>query len=270
MTAEYLSQPRAKGQVRLSTKAVGGRSVLDDLRQSGSLKLLFPRTDGPLQGVLVNTAGGVTGGDAFSTDIAVSAGTALTLTTQAAERAYRAQKGQTGTISTCLEIGDGARLNWLPQETILFEGCSVQRRLSVDLAATAALTLVEPLVFGRTAMGEAVRQAFFSDRIDIRRAGAPLYLDAFRFDGDLTAHLAGANTGAGAGAMVTLIHVSDQAEAHLDSVRQLLPETGGASLIRPDVLVLRALASDSFVLRHSLIPILTHLTGEDLPRPWMI
>lgn len=220
--------------------------------------------------MLINTAGGVTGGDRFDVAARVEPGAALTLTTQAAERAYAAQDGDVGRVATRLDIAAGARMHWIPQETILFDRSALHRRLTVTLAAGATALLAEPLVFGRTAMGEELRAARFHDRIEIRRAGAPLYLDAMRLTGDIAARLDRSHTGAGARAMVSLVYVAPDAEARLAAIRAMLPRTGGASLIGADVLALRLLATDSFELRRVLIPILTRLTGGDLPKAWMI
>lgn len=266
-----VAQPRAVGELRLSVKRRGPRTVIDRFRQSGSVKCLFPRGSGPeMQAVLINTAGGVTGGDRFDTAVRAAADTALTLTTQACERAYRAQAGQVGDIRTRLRVAAGARLNWLPQETIVFDRSDIVRRLSVELAQGATFLMTEPMIFGRAAMGEIVTACRFVDRIDIRRDGVPLYLDAMRLEGDVQAHLSRAFVAGGAGAMASVLLVSDRAEAHLEPVRQMLPETAGASLLRQDVLVLRVLAEDGFALRKSLIPILNRLSGGPLPRCWMI
>lgn len=263
--------PRARGEVRLSVKPRAGRTVIDGLRQAGSLKLLFPRTGGAdLQGVLVNTAGGITGGDRYRVRATVADACRLTLTTQAAERAYRAQPGQTGQVRSRLEIGAGAALNWVPQETIVFRGASMARRLEVQMAQTARLLLCEPLVFGRTAMGEVLSEAAFQDRIAIFRSGQPVFLDAMRLQGDVAAHLACPTVAGGAGAMASVVCIRPDAEAHLAAVRAALGATGGASLLRPDLMFLRLLAPDGFLLRRTLIPILTRLSGAPLPRPWMI
>ncbi|MDQ2094450.1 urease accessory protein UreD [Rhodalgimonas zhirmunskyi] len=265
------AQPRARGKVHVSTKARDGASVLDGLRQAGSLKLLFPRVDRKAapQAVLVNTAGGVTGGDRFEISGRAGVGTALTLTTQAAERAYRAQPGETGKIRTRLSVEAGGRIDWLPQETILYDGSALDRALSVDLATDARFLMVEPLVFGRTAMGETLSRARFRDRIEIRRGGVPLYLDSIRMAGDLAAHLARRHIADGAGAMVSLLYVAPEAEARLDAIRARLPETAGASLIRDGVLALRGLAPDSHLLRQWLVPLIESLAHDPLPRPWM-
>ena len=265
------SQPRARGAIRMTARRDGRRTVVSGLRQAGSLKVLFPRVLGPgLQAVLINTAGGVTGGDSFTLEATAEAGTELTLTTQAAERAYMARPGETAQIVTSLSVQENARLTWLPQETILFRGCALDRTLRVDLAGTAGLLLCETLVFGRGAMKETLSRAALCDTIDVRRDGVPLFLDRIRLSGDVNAHLARPHVAAGAGAMTSLLLVVGDAAARLDPLRALLPETGGASLIRDDLLFLRALAPDGFALRRALVPILEYLTANNLPRCWMI
>ena len=81
---------------------------------------------------------------------AVGAGACLTLTTQAAERAYRAAAGW-GDVQSTVSVAAGATLHWLPQELILFDGCALSRRLRIDLAADARALVVEPVIFGRAA-----------------------------------------------------------------------------------------------------------------------
>lgn len=245
-------------------------SVLEDLRQSGAMRLLFPRpSDARLQAIVVNTAGGVTGGDRFALTADAGANTHLSMTTQAAERLYRAQPAQIGAIRNRLSVGRNARLEWLPQETILYDACACAREMSVELDEDATLLLVEPLVFGRAAMGEIVSDARFSDRIDIRRTGRPLFLDAMKLHGDVADHLTGSHIADGAGALATVVYAASDAEAHLAAVRSLLPDTAGATLIGHDLLVARILARDGFNLRQALIPLLRHLTKDALPRSWM-
>lgn len=263
-------QPRARGGVRLSVGMSSRGNALRDLRQSGSLKVVFPRSTGPdFQAVLVNTAGGVTGGDAFQLEAAAEAGSRLCLTTQTAERAYLAQPGETGRISSRISVAEGACLHWLPQETILFQGCDLHRELRVEMAAASRFLMVEPLVFGRKAMGEVLRRGRFRDRIEIYRAGRIAYLDAIDLSGDIAAHLAHAQTGQGAGAMASLVYIAPDAEAQLSFIRRTLGDYGGASMIGPDILVLRLLASDSYRMRKVLIPVLNRLSDDNLPRCWM-
>jgi urease accessory protein len=264
-------QPRAIGHVSLSIKPGPRGSVLDSLRQSGSLRCLFPRpkSDG-LEAVVVNTAGGITGGDRFQISANVAKGCSLTLTTQASERAYRAQPSEFGKLRTDIQVAAAACLNWVPQETILFDDSALDRRLTINLAQGAQALVVEPIAFGRQAMGEELTKLRLRDRIEIRRAGQPLFLDATRFDGDMAAHLDRPHIANGARAMALLAYVAPDAQGQIDPLRALLPETAGATVIGDDLLVLRILAPDSHALRQSLIPILNRLTHHQLPRCWMI
>ena len=264
-------QPRARGTLNIAVKQTERGTALQSLRQSGSYRCLFPRPKTPtLEAVLINTAGGITGGDEMRIVGDVGVGAALTLTSQTAERAYRAQTGEIGQLSTRLTVAAGAHVNWLPQETILFQSCALSRRLEVDLAPDATALLVEPLVFGRLAMGETITQGLFHDRILLRRAGRELYRDAMRFDGDMQAQLDRPHVAAGARALVSLIYVAPDVPGQLAPLRAMLPAQAGASVIGENLLVLRILAADAHELRQSLLPILNRLTQATLPRCWMI
>ncbi len=264
-------QPRARGAAFVSSKTLNDRSVLGGLRQSGSLKLLFPKpSTKALDVVFVNTAGGVTGGDRFELTATAGAGTTMTLTSQAAERAYRSLPGQIGDVRNTLHVEAGATMNWVPQETILFNGCAFERRLDVMLDVDAQCLLCEAVVFGRAAMGETLTDVSFRDRIDVWRDGELLFCDAVRLEGQVAHHLAKSNVANGAGVLASVLFVSPNAEFQLEPIREALGVCGGASLIQSDTLFVRLLASDSFELRQSLIPILNRLLGGPVPRPWMI
>ena len=234
------------------------------------MKVVFPRSAHQMQAVLVNTAGGITGGDRMDVEISVDAGADLSVTTQASERGYRAQPGEVGQVYTRLRVGTGARLHWVPQELILFDGCAMERRLDVDLAQGARALIVEPMIFGRSAMGENLVHGRIGERIRIARDRRPLVTDAWALEGDLTAALDRPAVGAGARAMVSLTYVAPDAEARLEPLRALLPESGGASLVQEDVLVLRLLARSGYDLRQSLLPVLDLLTETTLPTCWRL
>ncbi len=122
---------RARGAVEVSVALREGRSRLAHLFQQGSARALMPRVHGGApEAVVINTAGGVTGGDRFRFAFDAGDGAALTVSTQAAERVYRASAG-VAEIDTTLTLGAGAALDWLPQETILFDGCALSRSLRV-------------------------------------------------------------------------------------------------------------------------------------------
>ena len=260
---------RANGCVRLSVKPKGNTSGIETLYQSGALKAVFPRTQ-DMTCVLVNTAGGITGGDQFSTHAHVRPNARLTLTTQAAERAYRARPRETGKVRTTLQADENTALRWLPQETILFDRCNLNRRLTVNLAGQVDALIVEPLIFGRAAMGETQIDGSIHDRIEIFQDGQPIYIDSWTMSGDLCAQLRRPAIGGGATAMVSLIWVSNQAEVALDKVQTLLPETAGASLRASNMLCIRLLAKDGYHMRKTLLPTLDYLTQNSLPTCWRL
>ena len=273
LIAEPPALNRARGEARIAVRASARGTELARLRQSGSAKAMTPRRSGEdLVAVLVNTAGGVTGGDRFHYGGEAEAGAALTLSTQAAERAYRARGGEVGRVAVTLKAGADARIDWLPQETILFDGASLARRLEADLAPGARLLAAEPVILGRPAMGEAVRSLRFTDDWRIRREGRLIYADALRLIGDandIAARRAVLDS-AGAFASLALFTPDGEAEALLTPLRALLPETAGASLIRPGVLAARIAAPTGFDLRRALIPALELLRGAPLPTVWRL
>ncbi len=269
--APQAAQPRARGTALLQSKLRGTASVLDDFRLSGSSRVLFPkRADQTLEAVLLNTSGGLTGGDVFATEIIAGENSHLIMTTQAAERAYCSNDIQPARVRTNLTLKAGSKLDWLPQETILFEGSSIDRELSIDMASDARLLLVEPMIFGRLAMGETLRQANLFDRISLRRDGKLEFVDRVRLSGDIHAQLDRTAIATGARAMASVLIASPDAERHLDPLRALLPPSCGASLIQDGLLFARLLAVDSHALRQILIPALRLLRGADLPRTWML
>ncbi len=166
---------RAVGTIGV-TIAPGGVSRL---REEGCLKMRFPKHSPGFEAVLINTAGGVAAGDRLATALALEPGAAAVATSQAAERVYRARAADEPALwTTDITIGAGARLDWLPQELILFEGAALRRRLTLRLAAEARFTGAEMVVLGRTASGERICSLRFDDLLRVERAGMLLLHDA--------------------------------------------------------------------------------------------
>ena len=271
LTPADAAQPRAIGALRLTASHARGASQIAGLRQSGSLKLLFPRPVGvALEAVILNTAGGLTGGDRMQVEVTAEPAAHVILSTQAAERAYRALGRSCAEVAVRLQAGAGARLDWLPQETILYDGAALARTLQLDLHPTARALLVEPVFFGRKAMGEVVHDAWLHDRWELRVAGKLCFADALRLTGDLAAQLSRAGVAGGAGAMAAVLYAGPDAAAFLPGLRALLPPTAGASLIRDGTLFARLLAADGFDLRKALIPVIEYLSGVPLPKVWRL
>ena len=152
MTAEPVRHQRSEGSIHLS---MGPRGIVR-LREAHAAKVRIPF--GVPEAILINTGGGLAGGDRFSFDITADADTTLTVTSQTAERVYRSL-GPSAQVDVTLSARDGARLMWLPQETILFDGAALSRKISADLAVSARFLAVESVILGREAMGESVQEA---------------------------------------------------------------------------------------------------------------
>jgi len=243
--------------------------VIAELRQDGSLKALFPKVRGnALDAVFLNTAGGLTGGDRMQITSEAGAGAHIVMSSQAAERAYRAQAGAVAVSEVALDVAQGGRIDWLPQETILFEGAAISRRMTVRLAADATALLVEPVIFGRTAMGEQVHDLHLSDQWRVYRENRLIFADAIRLTGDAHRQMQHRAIAAGAGAMATILLAGRQAAACAELID--LPASSGMNLITDDLLLVRLLATDSFALRAQMIPVIEALTPLAIPRVWRL
>lgn len=262
---------RSRGTGRLGTSVRAGRTRLDTLYQEGCCKLRLPRTHGAaLEAVLINTSGGLTGGDAISWEAEAAPGARVVLTTQACERAYRST-GEAARVATRLVVRRDAHLDWLPQETILYERSRLERTLDVALEDGATFTALEAVLLGREAMGEAARGALFSDRWRIRREGRLVHAEATRLTG-MDIERDGLSLIAGNNAFATVLAITPQAGEKLDALRALLPAgaMAGASATG-ERLVLRALAPSGLALRRILAPAVALLSGAGaLPRLWTI
>src|SRR5580693_2682737 len=181
---------RARGVVRFDVAGIDGVTRRRELHEAGSLRVRFPSPeDGGLSAVLVNTAGGIAGGDRFDIDIASGNDARLTVTTAAAEKIYRAD-GPAAELNVRLKAEGRSHLSWLPQETILFDRARIRRRFEIDLSESASLLLCEIVVFGRTAMGERMSEGEFVDRWRLCRGGKLIFAENIRLDGDIGEKLA--------------------------------------------------------------------------------
>ena len=157
MSDRFASDPRARqradAEARASFMRIGERTEPDRLFETGGLRWRFPRSSSPCEVAIVNTGGGVAGGDSYRLSLTLSEGAEVEATTPSAERIYRSE-GMPARIAMRLALAPRARLFWLPQETLMFEGARLERKLEADMAGEAALVIAESLVFGRLAMGE--------------------------------------------------------------------------------------------------------------------
>ncbi len=266
--ASPIRHQRATGTLRL----VLGRDGLRRLHHSAPLRALFPDpAPGAFEVAVANVAGGLAGGDAVTTECALEAGARATVTGAAAEKVYRALDGAATAVRATLDLAAGATLEWLPQETILFDGARLRRRTEARVAPGATLLASEMLVFGRRARGETFAAGFLLDAWRLRGlGGALLWADALRL-ADPAAELARPHGLAGAEACALLLLAGEGAARHRDLARELA--AGHATVPRPGLLLLRWLGGASAVreglrgavaeLRHAALGL-----PRGLPRLW--
>jgi urease accessory protein len=268
--ARTFAANRAVGRIALAVRAGAGVTRRARLREEGSLRVRCP---GPacaeLEAIIVNTAGGVAGGDRLTLDVTVEPGARLIVTTAAAEKVYRTL-APAATMDVKLEVGAAAALSWLPQETILFDRARFDRTIDIELAADARLLLAEAIVFGRSGMGEAVGDGALFDRWRLRRDGRLIHAEAMRLDGAVTAKLAQPAVANGGIALATVLAVPAD-EGTAASVRALGDRLHGEVGVSAwnGFAVVRLCAADGAALRRDLIAVLTRLRGLPLPRLWL-
>jgi urease accessory protein len=262
---------RAEGRASIGFRLKAGTTRLKRLFQEGCAKVRLPKPlTGPApEAVLINTAGGLTGGDRFAAEVDLAEGASAVITTQACERIYRST-GEAAAVSSRLTVAAGANLAWLPQETILFDRAKLSRRLEADLEGDARLLAVEAVLFGRTAMGEVVRHGTLRDRWRIRRDGRLIFADDLRLEGEVAERLLRPAVLGGHVAMATVLLADIEAGRFLDPVRAAIGEDGGVSAWQ-DKLVIRLCADSGLHLRRRLEPVLSILLdGQELPKVWQL
>jgi urease accessory protein len=261
------SANRAAGRIALSVAAERGVTRRRQVYEDGPLRVRFPNAGrGALEAMIVNTAGGIAGGDRHDLDIRVEKGAALGVTTAAAEKVYRAL-GPPAEVAVKLSVGAGGRLCWLPRETILFDRARLLRRIEVIIAESASLVIAEAVVFGRTAMGESVQQGALSDRWRVRRGGQLLFAETVRLDGEIKRMMRESAVAAGGIALATVLAVpGDQAMVERARAETFCGEVGMSSW--NGLAVARLCAKDGQALRRDLAAVVTALGGR-LPRLWL-
>jgi urease accessory protein len=269
-TDRIFAANRAIGRVALSAKLADGATRRARVHEQGALRVRCPGPPaGELEAMLVNTAGGMAGGDHFAIDLAIGPGARLLVTSAAAEKVYRTLGDET-TITAKLAVAAGGALAWLPQETILFDRARLRRTIEVDLAPDAQLLLAEAVIFGRSGMGETVTDGFLLDRWRVRRSGKLLHAETMRLDGSVAAKLAQSAVAKGGVAVANVLLVPGD-DAMVAAVRNASPQWRGevGASAWNGIAVVRLVAADGAALRHDLAQVLAIIRGGRLPRLWL-
>jgi urease accessory protein len=276
MTTSSPRLQRASGESRVAFDLRDGQTRLGDLYQRDPCRVLFPQSEPgePPQAVHLTTSGGVTDGDSLKMAIEVGPGATAVATTQAAEKIYRAAEGGGHcAIDVAVRVAEGAALEWLPQETIVFEGARLKRRTVAEVEPGGALLACEMVVLGRAASGETFTAGLLLDswsvrRTDPRKSGRLAWTDTLRVEGQTPA---GAGFGA-ANALATMIGVWEEPQPPFEKARALLE---GAADVRAGVTLVNGvmvarLLGEATAVRHAAIRFLTDFRGRRLPRVWHV
>ena len=266
------SYVKASGRLDLDLRRAGDASYVAQDHQSGCLKARSLRRgpDGDLSIAVINTAGGLTGGDELTQVVRWHKGSKACLTTPTAEKVYRSGGGN-ARVTTHLHVNEGANAEWLPQETILFDGGRLDRTLEIHLEDTASLVACDGVVFGRLARGEHLAAGLYAETLKVWRNGRLVLFDRTEIDGPIYQWLDGASTGRGHRASGMVLIASADPGPLLPRIREALEQDrglSGASLVRGLVHV-RMLAPDDSELRHMMTCVLdVARSGRALPRNW--
>lgn len=283
MTGAVAAAPRlqrTQGRAHVGFRAEAGRTRLADLHQQGAAKVRLPSVHaGPPEAVLVNTAGGLTDGDHLKQSVTLETGAQAVVTSQACEKLYRARGLEPARIENRLEIGSDARLLWLPQETILFQGGRLARRLDAEIAPGGRLLACEAILLGRAAMGERPDAGDVRESWTVRAGGVPLFAERSRIGGTaergLTDTTRGPATLNGRAACATIVLAAPGDDACIIAAVDAARTIAGPAEAEIGVsgwdgrLVARLVAPGGLALRARLVPLLEALAGValDLPGP---
>lgn len=263
---------RSKGCAKVVLRNRSGKAAIAELHQSGAAKAFLPRGGVAAEDVVfLNTSGGLTSGDHLHFDLTVPAGLRMTATTQTAERAYAAPGGS-ARMQVDLRVGADARLDWLPQETILFESAHLHRQTCLQLEAGASCLFAETIILGRLARGEAPQQARLTDRRMILRQGRPVWADALQFGADALAIRDQPASLGMARCFAVIVLIAQGAEDAASALRPLLGAAACETALSAwnGRLVVRLKARDSWPLKCQMARCLTQLRGTPLPRVWQM
>ena len=250
---------------------MAGKNSLRDLYQQGASRMLFARQrDGAAHGIFINTSGGLTSGDRLDTSLVLKNNVDFTFSTQGCERIYRSASHASAEVYNHACVQDEASLNWLPQETIFYDGACLNRQSVFDIASSSSALIVESLLFGRLAMGERHLFGHLNDQITLRIDDETIFKDITKLDGDISAQLERPAIMAGARATALILYSGNYAGKKLGNIREFLNITSGASLVQEQLIVARLIADTGKDLRQMLVSIIRELASNDVPKTWRL
>ena len=238
--------------------------------QSGSAKLMLPNTHSDMmEGVMINTSGGMTDGDILNIDVEAK-DCALAMTTQTAERVYRSGGTRPAKVNINISISDTADFHWLPQETIVFNNSKFDRTLTIDLSSCSNCLVAETIVLGREAMGENICDCKLIDNWRVFRDGELFHAESLRLSDDVSKIITAPAGGNGARLLSTILYIGNNLEQVADRVAGLIKQISSNCALScwDDRLVIRLVSAQSAYARKDIERLLLAIRQQPLPRVW--
>jgi urease accessory protein len=246
---------RADGCGRIVLSGSENETRIEDVFERSPIRIMFPRTGScpAEEAVLINTGGGVAGGDRLECSVAALPGASSAVTSQAAEKVYRALN-EPARVATRLKARETARLAWLPQETIVFNGARIHRTTEIELFSGAELLALEWLVLGRAAHGEVVVSGSVLEAWRVKKDGRLIWADSFRITEEIFRHLSRKALLSNCNSVATLLYFGPHLDKRLDFLREITPSLGCncAVTLVSELIVVRFAAKESSDLKLAL------------------
>lgn len=260
---------RAAGCVRIVLESSNRGTRIADVYQQSPVRILFPNASGGAieEAVLLNTAGGIAGGDRLEYSVTALTNASIAVTSQAAERVYRALN-EPARVVTRLKAHEGAKPAWLPQETIVFNRARFRRDTEIELSSGAELLALEWLVLGRAAHGDEMSGGYLSDSWRVTVDGKLVWADCFRATDEVFPHLSKMAMLSNCKAVGTLIYFGDCIAARLEFLRHALPVRDSAATAVGGLIIVRFAAKLPSELRLTVGGLLERLSRELGPGPF--
>ena len=265
---KVLQRAEGSGRIVLSGSEKGTRIM--DIFQRSPIRIMFPRISGAAveEAVFVNTAGGIAGGDRIESDVTALANASIAVTSQAAEKVYRALN-EPARIATKLRVCAAAKLAWLPQETIVFNWGRLRRETAIEVSSGAEMLALEWLVLGRVAHGEEMIGGHITDSWRVKKDGRLIWADAFRTTDEVFPHLHRKALFSNCKAVGTLVFFGPDLNARLEFLRAIARSLAchcAATVVR-GLMIVRFAAQVPSDMRPGLRHVLQQFSRELGPGP---
>ena len=281
LSPETGAQIQVNGRGEIGFSCQDGYTKLSHLYQHDPVRVLFPDvpSDEVKQGIVVTTSGGLVGGDSISLDLTFGKRASAMVMAQAAEKIYGSHKDNCS-IEVDLKAETLAWAEYLPQETILFDGARLNRTTRIEAEAGAKILAGEYLVFGRRGSGESFSSGYLRDAWEVRRENRLIWADTLLLENNVSEILNHPACLDDAAAAATVVFICDDAQTYLREARAILEDNcgtirAGVSAVN-DILVALFMGKDTLNLRYALGGYwqhLRHTVGSlpmAMPRLWQI